>query len=163
MNKLKNNIIKILFGVFIFSALYSCDEGGNPDPGKTTTGQFAGDWFISVLDSNGVVQVDHALTATYNTAANDNTMWIDDNKSGWFIKCKITINADGTFSANAQDNIIDSGTVTITDGKIERGLGLSKAGHKVDKISFKAEFSYDPGNILTFEGHKRTGFLEDEY
>jgi hypothetical protein len=58
---------------------------------------------------------------------------------------------------------VPASTVTITEGKIEKGAALSKAGHKVDKISFKAEFSYDPGTIISFEGHKRTGFKEDEY
>ena len=165
MNKLKNNIIKILFGVFIFSALSSCDEGGNPDPGKTTTGQFAGDWFITLTDSDGGSIVDHALHYTYNTAANDNTLWIDDQKHGYYIKCKVTVNtANGTFSATDSENAIDGSKVTITDGKFEKGAGLSKAGHKVDKISFRAHFDYDKeGYDILYEGHKRTGFLEDEY
>ncbi|MGO4821925.1 MULTISPECIES: lipid-binding protein [unclassified Flavobacterium] len=164
MKIFKNNIIKVLFGVLILTSFASCDAGGDPNPGGTTTEKFAGDWFISIYDSNGTAQVEHALHSTYNTSANDNTMWIDDAKHGWYLKCKITVDLDnGTFTAVAQPNTIDSGTVTITEGKIEKGAGLSKAGHKVDKISFKAEFSYDPGYILTYEGHKRTGFLEDEY
>jgi hypothetical protein len=151
-------------GILVFASFSSCDEGGNPNPGGTTTKDLAGDWFITITDASGAIQVEHALHSTYNTAANDNTMWIDDFKNGWYLKCKITVNlADGTFSAVAQPNVIDSGTVTITEGKIEKGAGLSKAGHKVDKISFKAVFSYDPGTKLTFVGHKRTGFLEDEY
>lgn len=164
MNKFKNNIIKVLFGILVFTSFASCDEGGEPDAGMTTTGKFAGDWFVSVLDSDGNALVDHALTSTYNTATNDNTMWIDDHQNGWFIKCKINMNtANGTFSATAAPNTIDSGTVDITEGQISFNAATSKAGHVVDKISFKAEFSYDPGNVLTFEGHKRTGFLEDEY
>lgn len=151
--------------VILTSVLFtSCDEGGDPNPGGTTTKDFAGDWFITITDAAGTVQVDHALHSTYNTSANDNTMWIDDYKHGWWLKCKINMNlADGTFTATAQPNLNDSGTVTITEGKFEKGAGLSKAGHKVDKISFKAVFSYDPATKLTFVGHKRTGFLEDEY
>jgi len=164
MKIFKNNIIKILFGILIFSSFSSCDETGDVNIGGTTTQDYSGDWYIDIKDSTGKVLVAHAHHYTYNTAANDNTMWIDDAKQGWWLKCKITVNlADGTFTATAQPNTIDSGTVTITEGKIEKGAGLSKAGHKVDKISFKAEFSYDPGYILTYEGHKRTGFLEDEY
>ena len=78
----------------------------------------------------------------------------------------MTVNlADGTFSATNADNANDPGTkVTITNGKIEKGAGLSKAGHKVDKITFTAHFSYDPaGYNIIHTGHKRTGFLEDEY
>lgn len=170
MKLIKNNIIKILFGILIFASFSSCDEGGKPNPGGTTTQDFAGDWFITITDAAGKVQVANAVHATYNTAANDNTMWIDDNPlhnktpNGWYLKCKITVNlADGTFTATAQPNLNDSGTVTITEGKIEKGAGLSKGGHVVDKISFKAVFSYDPATKLTFVGTKRTGFKEDEY
>lgn len=164
MNLLKNNILKALLGLLIFASFTSCDEGGNPDAGGTTTEAYAGDWFITITDASGTVQVDHALHSTYNTAANDNTMWIDDAKHGWYLKAKITVDlANGTFTANAQPNVIDSGTVTITEGKFEKGAGLSKSGKAVDKISFKATFSYDPTTVLTFTGVKRTGFLEDEY
>lgn len=163
MNKLKNNFIKILFGILIVTSFTSCDEGGDPNPGGTATEAFSGDWYITITDAAGLVQVESALHSTYNTAANDNTMWIDDRGNGVLIKSKMTIDANGTFTAVAQPNVGDSGTVTITEGKIEKGAGLSRAGHVVDKISFKAEFSTNPGVILTFTGHKRTGFKEDEY
>ena len=167
MNKLKNNIIKILFGILIFTSFSSCDEGGDPNIGGTTTGAFAGDWFISATDTDGAALFDHALHSTYNTSANDNTMWIDDHENGYYIKCKITIDVNtGTFTANNVDNLIDDtgSTVTITDGKIEKGAGLSQAGHVVDKISFRAHYSYDTdGYDILYEGHKRTGFKEDEY
>jgi hypothetical protein len=167
MNKFKNNIIKILFGILIFTSFSSCDEGGDPNPGGTTTGAFAGDWYIDLTDSDGAAIVAHAFHSTYNTSANDNTMWINDYENGYYIKCKITIDVNtGTFTANNVDNLIDDTgtTVTITDGKIEKGAGLSKAGHVVDKISFRAHYSYDvAGYDILYEGHKRTGFLEDEY
>lgn len=162
--KIKNNIL-YLFLVLSITLFSSCDEGGNPDPGKTTTGQFAGDWFITLTDSEGDSVADHALHYTYNTSANDNTLWIDDQENGYYIKCKVTVNtADGTFSATDSENLLDGSKVTITDGKFEKGAGLSKAGHKVDKISFRAHFDYDDeGYDILYEGHKRTGFLEDEY
>ena len=164
MNKVKNNFIKVLFSILIFTSFSSCDEGGKPDAGGTKTEQFAGDWFIDLTDSDGAAIAAHTLHSTYNTSANNNTMWIDDHTNGYVIKCKITINSDGTFSATNSENIIDSGTVTITEGKITKGAGISKAGHVVDKISFRAHFSYDaPGYDILYSGHKRTGFLEDEY
>ncbi len=163
MNKIKNNILRTFFAVILFTA-FSCDEGGDPNPGGTNTQQFAGDWFIDLTDSDGNAVVGHALHSTYNTSANNNTMWIDDHENGYVIKCKITINSNGTFSATDSENILDSGTVTITEGKIEKGAALSKAGHRVDKISFRAHFSYDAeGYDILYSGHKRTGFLEDEY
>lgn len=169
MKIIKNNIIKILFGILIFTSFSSCDEAGDLNPGGTTTQDFAGDWFISLKDSDGAAVGGGAyfLHHTYNTSANDNTMWIDDEKHGYEIKCKITIDlTTGTFSATNADNVIDAaGTkVTITNGKIEKGAGLSKAGHVVDKITFTAHFSYDPaGYNINYTGHKRTGFKEDEY
>ena len=171
MNTIKNNFLKVLFGILIITSFASCDEGGDPDPGGTTTEKFAGDWYITISESNGTVLVDHALHATYNTAANDNTMWIDDNPAhaaepnGWWLKAKYTIDlSNGTFSGVSQPNLNDPGsTVIITEGKIEKGAGLSKAGHVVDKISFKAVFSYQSNRVLTFVGTKRTGFKEDEY
>ncbi|WP_166426959.1 lipid-binding protein [Flavobacterium psychrotolerans] len=157
----------MLFGILIFTSFSSCDEGGDPNPGGTTTGKFAGDWYISLTDSDGASLVEHALHSTYNTAANDNTMWINDYENGYFLKCKITMDvANGTFTAVSQPNLIDATetTVTITDGKIEKGAGLSQGGHVVDKISFKAHFSYDiDGYDILYVGHKRTGFAEDEY
>jgi hypothetical protein len=164
MNNIKNSLLKIFLGVVLFASFTSCDEGGDPDPGKTNTGQFAGDWFISAKDSDGATLFEHALHSTYNTSANDNTMWIDDYENGYWIKCKMTINEDGTFSATNSENLLDGSLVTITNGKIEKNAATSQAGHTVDKISFRAHFDYDAaGYDILYEGHKRTGFLEDEY
>lgn len=163
----KNNLLKTILGLFILLSLSSCDEAGDPNPGGTTTQDFAGDWFISLKDSDGadVGGGDFFLHHTYNTSANDNTLWIDDDKNGYWIKCKVTMNlADGTFTATDADNLLDGSKVTITNGKIEKGAGVSKAGHTVDKISFTAHFDYDPaGYNIIHTGHKRTGFKEDEY
>ncbi len=155
----------ILFSLFLVLTLSSCDKGGDPEAGGSNVEKFAGDWFINLTDTDGATIVDHALHSTYNTAANDNTMWIDDHENGYYIKCKVTVNlADGTFSASEAENLLDGSLVTITNGKIEKGAGLSQAGHVVDKISFTAHFDYDaPGYDILYEGHKRTGFLEDEY
>ncbi|MEZ0131670.1 lipid-binding protein, partial [Flavobacterium sp. LBUM151] len=49
-----------------------------------------------------------------------------------------------------------------TAGKVEKEAAISKGGHKVDKISFKAEFSTEPGVLYSYEGSRRTGFSEDE-
>ncbi|WP_026718727.1 lipid-binding protein [Flavobacterium antarcticum] len=165
MKNIKNNFIKVLFGIVLFSSVTACDEGGDATAGQTNTGQFAGDWFISLTDTDGDLVVDHALHSTYNTSANDNTMWIDDKENGYYIKAKFTINDDGTFSSPETDNLLDPGTtVTITDGKIEKDGAVSQGGHTVNKISFRVHFSYDPpGYDILYEGHKRTGFLEDEY
>ena len=165
MNILKNKLTIAFFGLLVLMSFSSCDKGGEPNPGGTTVGKFAGDWFISLTDSDGASVVEHALHSTYNTSANDNTMWIDDYENGYFIKCKVTVNlADGTFTATNSENLLDGSFVTITNGKIEKGAALSQAGHVVDKITFTAHFDYDAdGYNIIYDGHKRTGFLEDEY
>jgi len=165
MNLLKNKITIAFFGLLVLMSFSSCDKGGEPDPGGTTVEKLAGDWFISATDTDGSTVFEHALHSTYNTSANDNTMWIDDYENGYYIKCKVTVNLeDGTFTASEAENLLDGSLVTISNGKIEKDAGLSKAGHVVDKISFTAHFDYDaPGYDILYEGHKRTGFLEDEY
>ncbi|MNL21923.1 Lipid-binding putative hydrolase [compost metagenome] len=92
-------------------------------------------------------------------------MWIDDHENGYVIKCKVDVDTKtGTFTATSAENILDGSKVTITNGKIEKGAGVTKGGHKVDKISFRAHFDYDDaGYDILYEGHKRTGFYEDEY
>jgi hypothetical protein len=165
MNKLKNKITIAFFGLLVMMSFSSCDQGGDPDPGGTTVKAFAGDWFISATDTDGDTVFEHALHSTYNTSANDNTMWIDDHENGYVIKCKVTVNlADGTFTATDAENLLDGSLVTITEGKIEKNAATSLGGHTVDKISFRAHFDYDAaGYDILYDGHKRTGFLEDEY
>lgn len=164
MNKLKNKLTIAFFGLLVLVSLSSCDKTGDADPGGTTVEKYAGDWFITLTDTDGNTLVENALHTTYNTSANDNTMWIDDHENGYVIKCKVTVNlADGTFTATDAENLYDGSLVTITDGKIEKNAATSLGGHTVDKISFRAHFDYDaPGYDILYEGHKRTGFLEDE-
>lgn len=182
MLNIKNNIFKIVFSILLIALTISCDEGGEPDPVNTTTVNYAGDWFIDLKDSDGATVASHVHHYSYNTSANDNTLWIDDKGDGYEIKCKVNVDlTNGSISATASPNIATNydptkpttavnnpvyatDTVTITEGKIEKGTGLSKSGKIVDKISFKAHFSYDaPGYDILYNGHKRTGFLEDEY
>lgn len=126
---------------------------------------YTGDWYIRITNSEKTSLIfEHALFSTYSSSEDDGTMWISDAKKGPWLQCKISVNlAEGTFTATAQPNIIDKGTLTITEGRFEKRTGVSKAGNMVDKIYFKAEFSYDPGNILIFEGHKSTGLKVDKY
>lgn len=165
MNILKNKLTIAFFGLLVSLSFSSCDKTGDSDPGGTTVEKYAGDWFISATDTDGATVFEHALHSTYNTAANDNTMWINDYENGYWIQCKVTVDvANGTFTATDSENLLDGSLVTITDGKIEKGAALSQAGHVVDKISFTAHFDYDaPGYNIIYDGHKRTGFLEDEY
>lgn len=169
MKNLKNNIIKILCGIIISILFASCDAGGDPVAGGTTTQDYAGDWFINVK-VEGVSKF--IRFSTYNTSANDNTMFIDDNglsqtkPTSQFLKAKYSINmGNGDFASDANvPNLRQTNqTVTITNGKIEKMGGISRGGHTVDKISFTVEYSNEPGVKYDYVGTKRTGFKEDEY
>jgi len=165
MRKLK--ITSLLLSLFAIATLSSCDEGGELEPGGTTTQDFAGDWHIIGLEADGVTPAfggDYYLWSTYNAASNDENFWIDDHDT--FFELKAKAQADlGALTFQSEPNTTElylGGTVTITNGKIIKGGGHSFGGHVVDSIYFEAEFDWDPGNAYKFGGHKRTGFLEDE-
>lgn len=161
------NIIKVFILLFTVSLFVSCDEGGDPNPGGTNVEAIAGDWWVIALKPDGVTPAyggDYVQFSTYNTAANDNGFWLDDNDNWMEIKAKASLNADGmTFSSepNTPELYTDE-TVTVTNGMITKKSYTTISNTVVDEISFEAEFSWDPGTVYKFVGHKRTGFLEDE-
>jgi len=166
MNRYKNNFIKVLFSIFLITSVVSCDKVGEIDKEMTTTGSYAGDWYVDATGTDGVKLFEHVKHSTYNTSANDNTMWIDDHGDGKDIKSKFTIDTGtGSFSATNSPNLLKTGTTTtITLGQITKDGAVSKGGRKVDKISFRVHYSSDPvGYDVIYEGHKVTGFYEDEY
>ena len=161
MKKIKQYITSILATVIVLASFTACDEVGETTTGGTSAQNLAGDWFIDASDASGKVS-EHQLFSTYNTAANNNTLWLDDHVSFKNFKVKVTFDKDGSFSAASAINEYSSAAVTITNGKVEKDAAISKGGHKVNKISFKAEFSDEPGVLYSYEGSKRTGFSEDE-
>lgn len=156
----------LLVGVFAF-AFTSCDEDGyeDYDAGTTPTVSMNGEWWIDIIDeASGDVLAQHILHKTYDTNNGDSRMFIDDMQNGYWIKGTVATDVTNmTFSTTEEPNLADSGTFNVTDGKIWKNAAESKTGNVVDSIYFKGEFSYDPGTIIIFAGHKRTGFLEDEY
>ena len=160
-------ITSLLLSLFALVVLSSCDEGGNPEAGNTTTHDFAGDWHIVGLETDGVTPAfggDYYLWSTYNASSNDENFWIDDHDTFFELKAKAQADLSAlTFSSEANTTeMYLGGTVTIQNGKILKNAGHSFGGHVVDSIYFEAEFDWDPGTFYKFAGHKRTGFLEDE-
>ncbi|WP_330441856.1 lipid-binding protein [Flavobacterium sp. C4GT6] len=157
----------LLVGIFAFS-ITSCDVDGYDDYGMETTPSVAmnGEWWIDIIDeASGSVLAQHILHKTYDTNAGDGRMYIDDNQNGYWIKGTVAVDLNGlTFTTTDEDNLVDPGsTFNVTDGKVLKNAAHSESGVVTDSIYFKGEFSYDPGTIIIFAGHKRTGFLEDEY
>lgn len=161
-----------LFLLLLLVSFISCDEDGyaDYDPGETNTQKFAGEWYIVGYTEDGEVAyaedgADYNLWSTYNTAANDNTFWIDDHGSFFELKSQVEANLSNlTFSGEEDaEEVITGGTVTIRNGKILENAGRAAvSGTVVDSIYFEAEFDWDPGVIYIFGGHERTGFEEDD-
>src|SRR6218665_3883541 len=89
---MKNQIKTLLFITISFISFTSCDEGGNPDGGGTTTRKFAGDWHIIVLDADGKTPLtNYGLFSTYNASSNDENFWIDDHDNTFELKTKVQV------------------------------------------------------------------------
>jgi len=178
MKKLKQNITRILAAVLVLTSFAACDEVGDTTVGETSVKAMSGDWYVQTL-VDGKVVADYALITTYNTSANDGKeMWIDDHLFhvwGFKVKLPVTLSSLSFAGSNLASSIVDDVTatpdvierydvnVTITEGKITKNGATSTGGHTVDGISFKAEFSDDPGVVYEVKGYKRTGFIEDEH
>lgn len=163
--KIKNNLLLILM---VSVLLFSCEDDGyaDYDPGQTNTEEVSGEWYIIGYDPSGEPAYGggYNLWSTYNTAQNNDSIWLDDHGSFFELKSKVLANvADLTFEgpANAPETIT-GGTVSVSNGQIIKNGGRSASGAVVDSIYFEAEFDWDPGVIYTFGGHRRTGFGEDD-
>lgn len=148
--------------VLIFS-LNSCQKV--KDAGATSAVKVANEWWVTLtLNGDDIYGIGHFKIATYNTAANDGTIWIDDYGNGWNVKFKSQVDYKTlTFSANNAQNEYYNITVNQTDGKILPKAGHSKSGNVADSIHMKVEFSDDPGTFYEMNGVERTRFPEDDY
>lgn len=167
--KLKINFILILA---MAALVTSCEADGyaDYDPGQTKTQELSGEWFVSVYDLEGNRLTDYFLLTTYNTAENDNTIWVDDHEVMFPLKVKAEASLeDLTFSTEAAQNLYveDStgvGTATITNGIIiPDGGHATGSDNVVDSLAFEVQLSHDPDSPYLVAGHERTGFDEDEH
>ncbi|SHF62254.1 lipid-binding protein [Flavisolibacter ginsengisoli] len=156
---------KITFlSIIVVSLLASCKKD-LPTIGGTAAQKLANEWWVT-LDQGGTPLTPHLKILTYNTSANNDSIWIDDAHNIWDVKFKAKANFnDLTFSTTDSPNEIYPMTVTVTEGKILLNAGHSKSGNIVDSIHMKIQFSDDPvpGTIYDMNGTARTRFIEDEY
>jgi hypothetical protein len=150
----------------------SCDRVGDETVGETSTKEMSGDWYVTFkVGGVDVYNLGYTLLSTYNTAANNGSeMWIEDHKNSYWYKMKTPINYSAkTFGGTGLASSVPDGSSTydvtckITDGKIVKDGATTSGGNKSDLISYKIEFSDDPGTIYEVNGYKRTGFAEDEH
>lgn len=164
---------KILIATLILStAFFSSCNKDKPDPGATASVNMADEWWVKLYLNSVQVPIGTSTTFkhfySYNTAENDNHMWFDDRGTlGTTRRFKAMVTADYsalTFSAANVDNLGQATKkVTITNGKILKGVGHSRNNNITDSIYLNVEYSDDPGKIYTVTGHARTFFIEDDY
>lgn len=154
----------IFFITGAFFLLSSCKKEVD-QPGATAAVKVANEWWVTLTqDGQDIYGIGHFLIASYNTSANDNTIWVDDYESGWDVKFKAQVDYNNlTFSAQDAQNEYYNITVKLSEGQIFPKMGHSKAGNIADSIHMKLEFSDDPGTIYEMNGVERTKFAEDDY
>jgi hypothetical protein len=186
---MKNKFLILI--AFLFStAIFTGCEKDDPEIELTATMPVSGLWYVTYKVADKVtgaltdVRGGHVKLNTFNTAANTpNEIWVTDEDPDFadngplytFWNYKVRANLDlasKTFSANSKSIALEDVTegapydinVIITEGKVIDKGGRSKTGVEVDSIYFKVQFEDDP-DTLTYivSGHRRTGFLEDEY
>jgi Lipid-binding putative hydrolase len=152
--------------------LISCQK--TKEAGATSAVKVANEWWAT-LDSVGIADyygLGHQRILTYNTSANDNNIWVDDNKKTYGFKIQTAVDHTSlTFTSAplAANEYFTPGstafpeTVHLTEGKIFPKMGHSRSGNVVDSIHLKLEFSDNPGFIYEINGVERTRFPEDDY
>ena len=157
---MKKIVLILMSGIFILGA---CKKN-LPDPGGTAAQKVANEWFVTLQQGGVDLLGGHVKIATYNTASNTDSIWVDDLENIWQFKVKAKVNYDSlTFSASQSQNEYYNITVNLTKGKVFVGQGKSKSGNLTDSIYMEAEFSDDPGTTYVISGHARTRFAEDDY
>lgn len=161
------SIVKFVFVSVLFIFISSCDEDGyaDYDAGETNVQELSGEWWVAGFNPDGELISDYHLWSTYNTAANNDTLWLDDHGSAVELKTRVQANIDELTFGNSTETteVLTGGTVLVQNGVVvPEGTMAPASGAVVDSIYFQAEFDWDPGVIYTFHGHSRTGFLEDE-
>lgn len=154
----------VIIGIGIFAAALISACGKNlPDTGATTAMKVSNEWWAT-LSQNGTPLTKVLKIATYNTASNPDSIWIDDLQNLWQFKVKANVDLTNmTFSTQKAQNQYYNITVNIANGKILPNAGHSLSGNVTDSIYMEAEFSDDPGTKYVIAGTARTRFSEDEY
>ena len=157
---------KIFSALFIITFLLTACKKELPDVGGTAAQKIANEWWVTLdLDNTeDVYGLGHFKIATYNTAGNNDSIWIDDFANGWQVKFKAKADYSNlTFSAQDSPNEYYPINVNVPEGKVLLNAGHSKSGNIVDSIHMKIEFDDDPGTMYEMNGTARTMFIEDEY
>lgn len=146
-----------------FAFIASCTKN-LPDAGATNAVKMANEWWVTfTLDGNDLLGK-HVKFSTYNTSAQDDSIWLDDLGNTWQFKVKAVANLQNlTFSADSVENQTYPIQVFVTDGIMIPNGGTSKTGRTTDSIYMKVRFTDDPTNTYVISGVGRTMYSDDDY
>jgi len=168
----KNQIMKtnnILYGTIIIALLVLCNSSCKKTDeviGGTAVQAMSGEWWLQTNNGGTAFGTAYSKLSTYNTADNlPNVMWMDDSKSYYGLKSKVTVDQSNlSFTATNAPELYFNVKVTITKGAIKLGVAKGPgSGAVTDSISFWAVFSDDPTTTYKFKGYRRTKFAEDDH
>lgn len=149
---MKKNKTYLLASVFILSlAFFSCQKKIEKE--YNWAYPVAGDWTLKAAIDGEEVAGPFEVKI-YNTSFGQDSIWIDDYNGNFYqMKFKAKVNMSNlTFETGGSKNAITGYgiNVKLTEGKIINN----------DSLSFKVEFSDDPGTIFTVAGHRTTSYEE---
>src|SRR5580765_6207499 len=153
----------ILIATVIIVTVTGCIK--TEDPGGPTAKPLANEWWITVTVDGTDFLGGHVAFTTYNSAPDQDSIWVDDLGKFWNFKVKAKADYKAlTFSTtDAQNDYYDS-KVTLSNGKIIPNGGHSKTGNITDSIYVEAKFNDDPNNLTyVISGTARTFRAEDDY
>lgn len=134
-----------------------------PEVGGTAAQKVANEWWCKIMVGNSDVGNGYHKIMTYNTAANADSIWVDDlgNLYNFKVKAKVDYTTLSFVTSQAQNE--NYNIKVDLNGKILVNMGHSKAGNITDSIYMEAKFSDDPSTKYIIAGTARTRFSEDEY
>ncbi len=158
---MKKYLLYIL--TFVIIGLNSCDYKEDYDQINSQVVEASGEWWIKFSTTD--YETGYLKVLTFNSADDIATeMWIWDKGNWKDIKFKCPVNISNlTFGGGSLLNLNSDVTIEVSNGKIEKGAGLSTSGLVTDKISFEIKFSDEPGVVYQAIGTRKTGYVEDEH
>jgi len=158
----------LIFIAIVIFTMNGCKK--TYDPGTTKAAKVANEWWVNLyLDGKPQLST-FSKIETYNTAANNDSIWLDDLGNVWNFKIKAKFDATAlTFQATnaVSKNYLTPDTtfinVTITDAKILPLAAKSTTGVPTDSIYFKVVFSDDAATTYEIKGTGRTMWSPDDF
>lgn len=155
---------KLVFILVLFTII-SCNKK-TFDPGATSAVKVTNEWWVNLYLGGQAQYSSFSKIETYNTAANTDSIWVDDLGNLWQFKIRAKFNADSlTFRATNAPNYWPKYpiTVSIQNAKVMPNMAKSTTGVVTDSIYFKVIFSDDPTNTYEVKGTGRTMWTPDDH